>query len=389
MAFGQDFLKGFFGTDYLKDYSHANKTFTSAGYALSPKYKFLFHVYFNLNTQEIPDLGESLSASDISTVGVLVKNIELPSYEVETDTLNQYNRKRIIQTQIKYQPINIVFHDDTSDLVRNLWYKYYSYYYKDPTQPYDGVGNQSPTNSTSSPERSANYNSRDIYTFDRTDNDWGYVGEGGRDAFGDDPIIGQGKPAFFRDIKIYGFSQHSFVSYVLINPVIKSFKHDQYDYSESGGIMEHSMTVEYETVKYYQGAIGKDGNPVRGFADPAYYDLTPSALSRPGSNNSFLGPGGLLDAGTGIIGDLQNFRQTGSLGSLASAAITAVRAGSAVQQSGGLGNAIANNIRDQIRQPQNINTAVGLGQRALGSLRQNGGITLPAFGSRAPGRDGR
>ena len=66
------------------------------------------------------------------------------------------------------------------------------------------------------------------------------------------------------------------------------------------------MTVRYETVKYYTGAIGKarpDTNVV-GFADPAYYDTIPSALARPGSTQTVLGQGGLLDAGIGIVEDL-------------------------------------------------------------------------------------
>ena len=44
MAFGEDVLKGFFGNDFLKDYTHASKTFRSNNGALSPRRKFLFHV---------------------------------------------------------------------------------------------------------------------------------------------------------------------------------------------------------------------------------------------------------------------------------------------------------------------------------------------------------
>ncbi|SVE12276.1 uncharacterized protein METZ01_LOCUS465130, partial [marine metagenome] len=64
MAFGQDFLKGFFGSDFLKDYEHAHKTFTSAGMSLAPKQKFLFHVHFNLNVQQLPFLNRSFSSPE-------------------------------------------------------------------------------------------------------------------------------------------------------------------------------------------------------------------------------------------------------------------------------------------------------------------------------------
>ena len=52
MSFGQDFLQGFFTPAGLKDYTHAAKTFLSDGQNLIPRYKFLFHVFFNINTAQ-------------------------------------------------------------------------------------------------------------------------------------------------------------------------------------------------------------------------------------------------------------------------------------------------------------------------------------------------
>jgi hypothetical protein len=78
------------------------------------------------------------------------------------------------------------------------------------------------------------------------------------------------------------------------------------------------MTVAYETVKYYSGAIGKsrpDTN-VQGFANPQYYDQVRSPLSRPGGTQSILGQGGLLDAGLGIYEDLQTGSVAGVIGAV-------------------------------------------------------------------------
>ena len=59
--FGEDFAKQFFGPGQgLKDYSHASLTFRSNGYELTPRYKFLFHVYFTINTANIPGLQNAL-----------------------------------------------------------------------------------------------------------------------------------------------------------------------------------------------------------------------------------------------------------------------------------------------------------------------------------------
>jgi hypothetical protein len=315
MAFGQDFLKTFFGNDYLKDYTHASKTFRTNGYENLPRFKFLFHVYFNINTTEIPSLRQVFQAGSQSTVGLLVKNIQLPQFNIEVDTLNQYNRKRLVQKKINYQPCQVDFHDDGGDLIRTMWYNYYSYYYKDPSQPYRG---QTATNGSmgANANRTAGfgYNTRDIYSNDRFINDWGYVGE----SYADGTNAAGGKPAFFRDISIYGFNQHKFVEYVLINPMISDWSHDTYDYSQGDGVMQNSMTINYETVKYYTGAIGavRPDTNVQGFADPNYYDQEKSPLSRPGGVSSIIGQGGLLDAGIGIYEDLQSGSVGGIIGAV-------------------------------------------------------------------------
>jgi hypothetical protein len=316
MAFGQDFLKGFFGSDYLKDYTHASKTFRANGYELAPRYKFLFHVYFNLNTVEIPKLKEVFARADQDNLGLLVKTAQLPSYQIEVDTMNQYNRKRLVQKKIDYNPCQLTFHDDGSDLARNMWYNYFAYYYKDPTQQYWGVpvtqGSLGQSGNGGDPKLS--YNGRDIYSTDRTVNDWGYIGE----SYSDGAVGVSGKPPFFRDITIYGFDQHDFCAYVLINPMITEWRHDTYDYSQGGGLMEHNMTVRYETVKYYQGKLDNNRPTAnaKGFADPSRYDTQRSPLDRLGNNATVLGQGGLIDTVGGIVNDLQSGSVLGIIGAV-------------------------------------------------------------------------
>jgi hypothetical protein len=196
-----------------------------------------------------------------------------------------------------------------------MWYNYYSYYYKDPTQQYLAPG---VTNGSIGPDANRQagfgYNARDIYSNVRQVNDWGYIGE----AFSDGTSSASGKPPFFRDIRIYGMDQHKFAEYVLINPLITNYSHDQYDYAQGAGIMQNSMTIAYETVKYYSGAIGKqtEGGDLNaeGFADQAHYDTTPSPISRLGNNASVFGQGGLLDTGIGVLGDLQSGSVLGLIG---------------------------------------------------------------------------
>lgn len=297
----KDAGKAFFGNDYLRDFQHASKTFRTDGYAYSPKYKFLFHVYFDVNKSNIGSFGNFPTDSNF---GLAVKTVQLPKYTFDTHTLNQYNRKRIIQTKLKYDPITITLHDDNNNLIRKLWYNYYTYYYKDATHvdPFAPGNNGRPSTGLASIQE------RNLYSNSISGNDdWGYVGEnaGGSLINGYD-LDSPSKAPFFNSISIFGFNQHNFALYKLMNPMIEAFNHDTYDYSQGNAVMENQMTVNYETVKYYEGALnGKNpGQIVTQFGDSQHYDTTLSPISGPGSNASIMGQGGLVESAGGILDDL-------------------------------------------------------------------------------------
>lgn len=284
-----------------RDYRHASKAFISNGYQLAPRYKFLFHVYFNINVGQIPQLQTAFGEGNQARVGLMVKTIALPQFQMSLDTANQYNRKRLIQSKIEYLPVQITFHDDQADLVRNLWYNYYSYYYKDPTQPYINVPAQNGAAGTNAVAANGSlYNNRNIYDATIQNTDWGYVGESATSS----SLV---KPPFFNDIQIYGLNQKKYASYVLVNPLIETWYHDTYDYSAGDSTMINTVTIRYETVKYYAGAIGGT-NPsgvVPGFADQAYYDVDPSPIANPGSTFSVQQNGYTIYTGQGSSVDLQ------------------------------------------------------------------------------------
>ena len=318
-----DAAGGFFGNDYLRDYTHASKTFRPNAYQYAPKFKFLFHVYFEIN-QSAYAVGLPQGAN----FGLAVKSVKLPSYTFDTHTMNQYNRKRIVQTKIKYDPIDINFHDDNGNLIRNMWYNYYTYYYKDASIPVASVSGrqaqQTGNGSTNSPNNT-NYNARNIYSQSITGNtNWGYVGETpDSPASNTQAATGQTKIPFFKNVTIFGFNQHNYVAYTLINPIINRFAHDTYDYSQGNGTMTNTMTLDYETVKYFQGAIDgtKPSDIVAGFGLNSNYDRVPSPITRPGSQSSILGQGGLIDGVGGVISDLSG-ENTNILGAIQKAGAT-------------------------------------------------------------------
>jgi hypothetical protein len=69
-------------------------------------------------------------------------------------------------------------------------------------------------------------------------------------------------------------------------------------------------------VKYGAGAIGdvRPDTNVVGFADNSNYDTVPSGITRPGTNASVLGQGGLIDTGVGIATDLASGGVAGYVG---------------------------------------------------------------------------
>lgn len=291
----------------LKDYTHASKTFLTNGFELSPRLKFLYHVHFNINTGQIPQLRNAYGSGAGQTLSLMVKTIELPKYKINTAVMNQYNRKRVIQTKVSYDPCRFTVHDDQSDLIRNLWYNYFTYYYKDATHKYDNIPNQSSSvGLTEGKSNGFNYNISDIYSQNYQSADWGFIGESYTDGT-NSSTNSNGKPPFFKDITIYALSQKKYAAWTLINPIITSWNGDMFDYSAGEGTMKDDVTVEYETVKYYSGAIGGEqpSTSVKGFADPTHYDTVPSSITKPGATNSVFGQTGVRAAFQGTTQDLQ------------------------------------------------------------------------------------
>jgi len=302
---GQNLLNGaaatFFGSPYLRDYQHAAKTFRPNSYENTPKLKFLFHTYFEFNTQVY---------ANAPNFGILVKEIKLPSFTMQTEQLNQYNRKRIVQTKIKYDPIEVTFHDDNGNNTTSMWEAYYTYYYNDGTKPGQVLRGNRGNNRFFQDTGSSivDYNKNNIYNEDNPDDfNWGLSG-GATSADGV-------KIPFFKNITVFGLNQHNFIAYTLINPIITNFSHDTYNYSEGAGIMQNRMTIDYETVVYNEGALDgrRPEDIVTGFGDIANYDRTPSPNMAPNANGTILGRGGLIDAAGGAIRSLRGGNILGAI----------------------------------------------------------------------------
>lgn len=284
----------------MADFQHASNLYVDDVYALTPKNSWIYYVSFNINRAAISEVMWAEQRRD-AEAGMLVKSADLPKFAIDTEVMNQYNKKTVVQKKINYQPISMSFHDDMSNVTNSLWVNYFRYYYRDTwwgTQ----VGGL-----TANPTRPLGYQN----TKYETDNIEGGKGtdqrQGIHGAYG---LNNNQSVPFFNSITIYQLNQKRFTSYSIINPLIQSWEHDQLDQNQTK-MATNRMTLQYETVFYGEGAVFKDINPP-GFAT-FHYDRAPSPLSIFGGGTaSLFGPGGLVQGTQDIFGATNNLLSGGT-----------------------------------------------------------------------------
>ena len=280
-----NFLKGFQdGLPGMKDYQHASRLYIDNNFKLMPKQKFLFHVVFNTDETLFVD---GFNANERYQLNMLVKQCDLPKYNMSMEEKTQYNKKMYTTTRIAYEPVNITFHDDHTDTVNAFWKKYYEYNVADSI----GMNNDLTISNT-----------KDDYY------DFGDVRA--TTKFGLDTPK-QSKKPYLKGIEIFVLHKQRFTSMTLVNPVIGSFSHDNLDQADGQGIMNNTMQILYETVIYKAGIVNK--NNVPGFAT-VNYDHSPSPLSiLGGGTNSIFGPGGIVDGIGSVMRDVQSGNILGAI----------------------------------------------------------------------------
>lgn len=270
----------------MKDYAHASRLYADSVFALAPKAGWLYYVVFDIDPSAITDQ-QWANQQRVSELGMLVKTADLPKFQVQTETVNQYNRKTVIQKGITYSPLSLSLHDDQSNVVHNMWLNYFRYYYADSTWGGTGPIGTAKDNTPGAYQNNKYLPSNDLFT----PTDYGMNSK---------LVVAP----FFRSITIYQLNRKVFTSYKLVNPIITAWEHDRLDQSSGNRLAESKMNVAYETVFYGAGQVKKD-TPT-GFA-MFHYDNSPSPLSLAGGgNNSIFGPGGVVPGALDIFGDVSN-----------------------------------------------------------------------------------
>lgn len=267
-----NFLKGLFSSDgYMRDFQHASRLYRDENfYDYAPKAGWLYYVRLQLNSGVVDFLDPTWNQRYSKFVGILAKQVDLPRFRISTDTLNQYNKKTVVQTKINYEPLNIVFHDDMANATTDLWRNYFQYYYSD--------GNYGVTSVSKNSVLLPQFEPRTRLVPDEV---YPYGLANGHNE------------RFFTSIEIYLLNKKNFMSFSLVNPIIKEWSHEQVNQNDNR-FLESRMQVEFETVYYNKGKSRGIG-----FADQ-FYDKTFSP-------NKFSTLGGVVDGAIDIFGENGSF----------------------------------------------------------------------------------
>jgi hypothetical protein len=155
----------------------------------------------------------------------LIKNVALPGINISTDVINEYNRHRINQQRLDWQPARITFHDIVGGLTLRIWSAYYEYYFHDgnPSTLAKQLGR---TNPLAFESEQFGYNISQV----------------------------QNQKYLFKSIDIYQVQGRRVNKTTLFNPRISSFDHDTLAY-DSSQTVEVNMTFEYEWLEYKTGLL--------------------------------------------------------------------------------------------------------------------------------------
>lgn len=273
-----------FGLLYEKSPRHASYNFNQESqflYRNQPRLPFEYYIDIRLNNVGTAKdyISKFFNNPEWTQVLPLVKSIEMPSFKIETAPLNQYNRKRLSQTKIGYEPIKVVFHDVADGKTLKFWEMYYRYYFGDGNEPGKNerkqiqqrngtyatesflrnttpsfnpnvaglpasirqlFQNNTPTGVNSPTNNLGDKSGIENIISDTLDNH----------NFGFNLLSVSNIRNLIQSIDIYQVHGGRFNQATLVNPRIAAFTHDVLNYAEGSKSLELTFTFEYEYVYY-------------------------------------------------------------------------------------------------------------------------------------------
>jgi hypothetical protein len=208
----------------------------------------------------------------------MVRNFERPGVQVNTETMNQYNKKRVIHTKLDYDAVTVRMWDAVDDRVLKLWAQYYRFYF--------GDGRKLVT---------------DDWRYDVTRGD--YVDD--VTGWGWNPPPGPPINAeFFDSIELYHVFGGRYNKIILVRPKIVGFNHDTDDYEDNSSGQEITLQLNHEGIIYEQFDTPIDTRVAQTLSlDASQYVQYPSVDTPPvpGTKPEFDAEGNVIPPeGTGV-----------------------------------------------------------------------------------------
>ena len=182
----------------------------------------------------------------------LVKSIDRPTVTPTVEELNQYNKKRMIHTGIKYSPVTCVLYDTADSSAMSMLVQYAQYYFGDFRQ--DSSSYADDIVSAKMFGTTGGAVSTDGFGFGITKNSSASV-DGSNTQF------------FFDRIDVFQVWGGEYTCFQLLNPRISSYDPDELDY-ENSGASTITLTINYEAINHENG-----GKPQRITSNAALTEL--------------------------------------------------------------------------------------------------------------------
>lgn len=252
---------------FQRDSHHASHNFGQTNQNLWINHpRIAFEYFINIHLNNVTTATEFIAKyapTEWSQVMPLVKTVEMPSMKIETTPLNQYNRKRLSQTKISFEPIKMVFHDVADGKTLQFWNLYYRYYFGDGNEPGVNMPKQEQGNNKQVSIQNADGSKDTIANDQPTGQDLPYNTNGNKQSTNniikdtlDSHIFGFNLPTvqnvreLIQSIDIYQVHGGCFNKVTLVNPRIAAFTHDTLSYAAGDKTLEMTFTFEYEYAYY-------------------------------------------------------------------------------------------------------------------------------------------
>jgi hypothetical protein len=196
----------------------------------TPRFKNHYLVAFQFSDKSSLAAHGALG-SGLNSITHKVRSIDAPKYDIEIETLNHYNKPRIIPTKITYQPITITFWDDRSNLTTDFWKEVYKFYFLNGHRPTTNQYNISDSDVTHTELGTMHLPPYKNYGY--------YVGN---------KYMSKN---LFLYMSLYLVANKHCHRIDLINPYLQSMQHDQFSQEMSNELAQNTTTWAYENVVYY------------------------------------------------------------------------------------------------------------------------------------------